>query len=43
MNVRKIKIMAGSTRTTKSVYVNGIQLVQVEEYVYLGQHLTLIE
>ena len=36
MNMRKTKIMAGTTRTTKAVYVNGIQLDQVEEYVYLG-------
>ena len=41
--MRKTKIMAGTTRTTKAVYVNGIQLDQVEEYVYLGQRFTLIE
>ena len=40
MNTRKTKITAG---TTKGVYVNGIQLDQVEDYVYLGQRFTLIE
>jgi len=43
MNTRKTKIMAGTTRTTKALYANGIQLDQVEEYVYLGQRFTLIE
>ena len=43
MNTIKTKIMAGTTRTTKAVYVNGIQLDQVEDYVYLGQRFTLIE
>jgi len=41
--MRKTKIKAGTTRTTKAVYVNGIQLDQVEEYVYLGQCFALIE
>ena len=40
--MRKTKIMAGTTRTTKAVYVNGIKLDQVD-YVYLGQRFTLIE
>ena len=35
--------MAGTTRTTNTVYVNGIQLDQVEDYVYLGQRFILIE
>jgi len=35
--------MTGTTKTTNGVYVKGIQLDQVEEYVYLGQHFTLIE
>jgi len=35
--------MADTARTTKAVYVNGIQIDQVEEYVYLGQSFTLIE
>ena len=35
--------MAGTTRTTKTVYVDGIQLDQVEDYVYPGQRFTLIE
>ena len=43
MNMRQTKIMAGTTRTTKAVYVNGIQLDQVEEYVYIGQRFTLTE
>jgi len=43
MNIRKTKIMAGTARTTTAVYVNGIQLDQVEDYVYLGQHFTLTE
>ena len=43
LNMRKTKIMAGTTRTTKAVYVNGIEFDQVEEYVYLGQCFTLIE
>jgi len=43
MNMRKTKIIAGTTRTTKAVYINGIQLDQVEEYVYLGQRFTLTE
>ena len=43
MNMRKMKIMPGTTRTTKAVYVNGIQLDQVERYVYLGQRITVIE
>ena len=43
MNMRKTKIMPGTTKKTKAVYVNGFQLDQVEEYVYLGQRLTLIE
>jgi len=33
MNMRKRKIMAGTTITTKAVYINGIQLDQVDEYV----------
>ena len=40
LNMRKTKIMAGTTMT---MYVNGIQLDQVEGYVYLGQRFTLIE
>ena len=43
MNMRKTKIMAGTTRTTKAVYVNGIEFDQVEEYVYLGRRFKLIE
>ena len=38
----KTKIMAGTARTTKAIYVNGLQL-EVEEYVYLGRRFTLIE
>jgi len=36
-------IMAGTTITTNALYVNGIQLDQVEEYIYLGQRFALIE
>jgi len=32
MSIRKTKIIAGTTRTTKAVYVNEMQLDQVEEY-----------
>ena len=35
--------MAGTTRIIKAIYVNEIQLDQVEDYVYLGQRFTLIE
>ena len=35
--------MARTTRTTKAEYVNGIQLDQVEDYVYLGQRFALTE
>ena len=35
MNRRKTKITEGTTRTIKAVYVNGIQLDQVEDYVCL--------
>jgi len=41
--LKKTKSMTGTTRITKAVYVNGIQLGQVEEYVYLGQRFILIE
>ena len=40
MNMRKTNIMAGTTRT---VYINGIQLNHAEENVYLGQRVALIE
>jgi len=43
MNMTKTNIMVGTTRTTNAVSVNGIQLDQVEEYVYLSQRFTLIE
>ena len=32
MSITKTKIIAGTTRTTKTVYVNEMQLDQVEEY-----------
>jgi len=33
MNMRKTKVVGGTARTIKAVYINGIQLDQVEDYV----------
>ena len=35
--------MAGTTRVIKAIYVNEIQLDQVEDYVYLCQRFTSTE
>jgi len=40
MNMRKTKIMAVTKRATKAVYINGTQLDQVEDYIYLSQRFT---
>ena len=35
--------MAVTKRATKAVYINGTQLDQVEDYIYLSQRFTQIE
>ena len=43
MNMKKTKVMAGPTTPTHTVTVNNITLEQVDEYIYLGQRVSLVD
>jgi hypothetical protein len=41
MNMKKTKVMAGTTTTPKLVQISGSEIKQVEEYIHLGQRFSL--
>ena len=43
MNMKKTKMMAGPTTPTHTVTVNNITLEQVDECIYLGQRVSLVD